>query len=107
MDSLEESYEKMRKINIKKIFLVSGHGLACQQEISLVLTKTPPIHYYTTDEWPIQKLHGADAYSTHVHFAYGMTHLYTNRIYVCDHHHTIILVSWIETLIFLRGELFK
>ena len=26
-------------------FLVSGCGLACQQEISLVLPKTPPIHY--------------------------------------------------------------
>ena len=29
------------------LFLVSGHGLACQQEISLVLAKTPPIHYWT------------------------------------------------------------
>ena len=27
-------------------FLVSGHDLACQQEVSLALTKTPPIHYY-------------------------------------------------------------
>ena len=26
-------------------FLVSGSGLSCQQEISLVLAKTPPIHY--------------------------------------------------------------
>ena len=29
------------------IFLVSGRGLACQQEISLALSKTPPIHYGT------------------------------------------------------------
>ena len=27
----------------------SGHGLACQQEILLVLAKTPPIHYETID----------------------------------------------------------
>ena len=26
--------------------LVSGCDLACQQEVSLALTKTPPIHYY-------------------------------------------------------------
>ena len=28
------------------VFLVSGRDLACQQEVSLALTKTPPIHYY-------------------------------------------------------------
>ena len=27
-------------------FLVSGRDLACQQEVSLALTKTSPIHYY-------------------------------------------------------------
>ena len=27
-------------------FLVSGRDLDCQQEVSLALTKTPPIHYY-------------------------------------------------------------
>ena len=27
-------------------FLVSGRDLTCQQEVSLALTKTPPIHYY-------------------------------------------------------------
>ena len=27
-------------------FLVSGRDLACLQEVSLALTKTPPIHYY-------------------------------------------------------------
>ena len=26
--------------------LVSGRDLACQQEVSLALTKPPPIHYY-------------------------------------------------------------
>ena len=31
--------------DIKWTFLVSGRGLACQQGISLVLAKTPPIHY--------------------------------------------------------------
>ena len=33
----------------ENVFLVSGHGLACQSEISLVLAKTPPIHYETID----------------------------------------------------------
>ena len=28
-----------------QIFLVSRRDLACQQEVSLALTKTPPIHY--------------------------------------------------------------
>ena len=28
------------------VFLVSVRDLACQQEVSLALTKTPPIHYY-------------------------------------------------------------
>ena len=32
-------------LNLYNIFLVSECGLACQQEISLVLAKTPPIHY--------------------------------------------------------------
>ena len=27
-------------------FLVSRRNLACQQEVSLALTKTPPIRYY-------------------------------------------------------------
>ena len=30
-------------------FLVSGCGLACQQEISLILAQTPPINYYKID----------------------------------------------------------
>ena len=30
-----------------KTFLVGGRGLVRQQEISLVLAKTLPIHYYT------------------------------------------------------------
>ena len=33
-------------INFFSYFLVSGRDLACQQEVSLALTKTPPIHYY-------------------------------------------------------------
>ena len=27
-------------------FLISGLDLACQQEVSLAVTETPPIHYY-------------------------------------------------------------
>ena len=30
---------------MENTFLVSGRGVACQQEISLVLAKTPPIHF--------------------------------------------------------------
>ena len=30
---------------VEDLFLVSGRGLACQQEILLVLAKTLPIHY--------------------------------------------------------------
>ena len=38
---------KMETLNGKiQIFLVSGRDLACQQEVSLALTKTPPVHYY-------------------------------------------------------------
>ena len=38
--------ELMKHTCFHNIFLVSGRDLACQQEISLALTKTPPIHYY-------------------------------------------------------------
>ena len=31
--------------NLFQTFLVSGCDLPCQQEISLVMTKAPPIHY--------------------------------------------------------------
>ena len=37
------------------LFLVSGHGLACQSEISLVLAKTLPIHYETIDGYHVQQ----------------------------------------------------
>ena len=32
-------------------FLVSGRDLACQQDVSLALTKTPPIQYYMETWW--------------------------------------------------------
>ena len=34
---------------------------------------------------------------------YCVTHLYANKIYVRDERHAMILVSWIETFIFMRG----
>ena len=34
----------------EKAFLVSARDLACQQEVSLALTKIPPIHYYNVVE---------------------------------------------------------
>ena len=33
-------------MTLNDLFLVSGRDLACQQEVLLALTKTPPIHYY-------------------------------------------------------------
>ena len=42
--STHRIYVHMRVIQIVQ-FLVSGRALACQQEILLVLAKTPPIHY--------------------------------------------------------------
>ena len=44
----DEDFEKgMRKKWIT--FLVSGHGLTCQQKISLFLAKTLPIYYEMLD----------------------------------------------------------
>ena len=39
-------FNKNNNIIIDCPFLVSGRDLACQKEVSLVLTKTPPIYYY-------------------------------------------------------------
>ena len=41
-------------------------------------------------------------YLTRVNRAYRLTHLYADRIYAHDEHHAIILVFWIDTLIFIR-----
>ena len=41
------SQAKIEVLNYTFLHVVSGRGLACQQEISLVLAKTPPIHCYT------------------------------------------------------------
>ena len=51
LDQLYGKYQNQFVINFTSqgkrdvVFLFSGHDLACQQEISLVLAKTPPIHY--------------------------------------------------------------
>ena len=37
---------KQLRISLCKQFLVSGRDLACQQEVSLALTKTPPSYNY-------------------------------------------------------------
>ena len=45
----KNTIQKERDKSVKEKFLVSGRSLACQQEISLVLAKTPPTHYLTID----------------------------------------------------------
>ena len=48
-DTYIQSYALSKLIKNKEKhnkFLVSGRDLACQQQVSLALTKTPPIHYY-------------------------------------------------------------
>ena len=92
------------------IFLVSGRGIACQQEISLVLAKTLSIHYWTvmdsasiTRPWWIARspITRDVAYLTHMNSAHHVTHLYANGIHVHDESQALILVSWIETYIFI------
>ena len=36
-----------------------------------------------------------------------VSHLYANKIYVCDDRNLMILVSWIETFIFIRGVIIQ
>ena len=39
-----------------------------------------------------------------VNTAYRVTYLYANGIYACDERHTMILVSWTDAYIFVRGK---
>ena len=55
----------------------------------------------------IQQLRGEEAYLTRVNTAYRVTHLCANEIYVRDERHAMILVSWIETFIFVRGVIIQ
>ena len=55
----------------------------------------------------IQQLHRVVAYLTCGNTAYHMTLLYANWIYVRGERHTMILVSWIETFIFIRGVIIQ
>ena len=47
------------------------------------------------------------AYLTHLNTSYHMMHLYANGIYTRDERHTMNLVSWIETFIFIRGVIIQ
>ena len=47
------------------------------------------------------------SYLTCMNTAYRMTHLYANEIYGRDECHPMILVSWIETFIFMRGVIIQ
>ena len=47
------------------------------------------------------------AYLTHVNTTYHVTHLYANEFYARDERHAMILVSWIETFIFIRGVIIQ
>ena len=86
-------------------FLVSGHGLACQQEISLVLAKTLPIHYYTMIACSAIT-QGSCVFNAREHRV-PLTHLYANKINVHDKCHVVIFVPWIETFIFIRDVIIQ
>ena len=92
---------------IENIFLVIGRDLACQQEVSLALTKNPPIYYYNVVDSTFSNYAGVFAYLTRVNTAYRMMHLFANRIYARDECHAMNLVSWIETFIFIRGVIIQ
>ena len=47
------------------------------------------------------------AYLMRVNTVFCMTNLYANKIYACDERHAMILVSWIETFIFIRGVIIQ
>ena len=53
------------------------------------------------DGWRVQQLPGVVVNLTRANTAYRVTHLYANGIYVRDERHPMILVSWIETFIFI------
>ena len=93
------------------IFLVSRHGLACQQEISLVLAKILPIHLLDDTKnvygLLVQQLRRVVAHLACMNTTYCVTHLYANEIYVPDERHAMILVSWIEIFIFIRGVIIE
>ena len=55
----------------------------------------------------VQQLRGVLAYLTRVKTAYRVMHLYSKEIYACDEHNAMILVSWIETFIFIRGVIIQ
>ena len=55
----------------------------------------------------LQQLRGVVAYLTRVNTAYSVTHLYANEIYARDECHAMILVSWIETFIFMSDVIIQ
>ena len=55
----------------------------------------------------VQRLRKVVAYLIRVNTECRMTHLFTNRICTCDERHVMILVSWIETFIFIRGVIIQ
>ena len=57
-------------------FLVSGHGLVCQQEISLVLAKTPPIHYWTVINSVFTNTRGSYLFNMREHRVSGINTMY-------------------------------
>ena len=48
-------------------FLVSGRDLACQQEVSLPLTKTPPIHYSNMEDSTFSNYQGSYVFKAPEH----------------------------------------
>ena len=47
------------------------------------------------------------AYLVQVKTAYRVTRLYANEIYACEESHAMILISWIETFVFVRDVIIQ
>ena len=85
-------------------FLVSGRGLARQQENTQVPAKLfPPL---LDDRWIVRSaIPGVVTYLTRVYIAYCVTHLYANKNYARDERHVMILF-WFLFVCFLFCFLF-
>ena len=55
----------------------------------------------------VQQLRRVVVYLMPMNTAYPVMHLYANGIYAHDERHARILVSWIETSIFIRGVIIQ
>ena len=85
-------------------------GLQCYNEVenaTMSMKEGKRSAVYTVN-LPIQQFRGVVAYLTRMNTAYRVTHMYANGIYPPPHEcHAIYSVSWIVTLIFIRGVIIQ